>query len=302
MYILLKLLLLINNMEAIYNLSPLELYEKAQIFKNMNDYDNFAIYITMAANYNYEPAIKCFTYDNIIGNTKENYNITFNFYSESSIDENLQENTYSLYMLARIYNYGLIGDINLDLAIELYKRSISKGCVMAIYNLAKIYCDRGDYKQGIELYKIGIIKGNIECCNGLAYMYYYELGIEQNYEKAEELYQQAALGGSDLAINNLCIIYAKSYFKNKRNEIIQFFSKINQIEKIADIYGFDETICTIIRDNYKYQKTITDYELEISDLKKEVANLKAHIAASPDGELYFQAKSEWDNINANKKS
>src|SRR6266481_4963936 len=78
---------------SIHNLPPDELYHKAIIFKELSDYDNYIIYLTMAANLNHMLAIEYLynDYRNDCIHKKQDYNKTINFY-ETSIEYGFSAN------------------------------------------------------------------------------------------------------------------------------------------------------------------------------------------------------------------
>lgn len=101
-------------MDLIYLLFTKELYEQALIFKQKQDYDNYMIYITMSANYEYPDAIdniyRCDTY------LKQNYAVTIHFYRNCG-----SKNAYSLHFLAYMHEEGLGVEKDYDEAFKLYQ-------------------------------------------------------------------------------------------------------------------------------------------------------------------------------------
>ena len=56
----------------------------------------------------------------------------------------------------------------------------------------------------------------------------------------------------------------------------------------------------LIKDYRKQIILIVELQRENTEYKKEINELKTHIMASPEGELYFEAKKRWD-INTSKQ-
>ena len=376
-------------MEHIYNLSGEELYNQALDFLKTKDYDNYAIYITMAANYQNADAIKTIYNNDYYRN--QNYSRTFKFYEQSA--NNLSQNSYSLHYLAYMYENGLWIKKDIAKAFNLYQLAIEKNNVHSICKIAFLYIADGKYSQAIELYQSQIKQNNTDAMNGLAEMYVHGFGIKQdfskakkllkasyklgnlislvklakiyangygveiNYAKAIKLYEKSVENESGTACNNLAKIYdagqavkqninkaielyklgielgsvtchvnlailylknnivdyeqivyilqqgyekgslyaflklvsvyKKPYFKNKQADIFDYFYNIGQLEKLKDIYNFNDYVITVIK---------TKYELEAQNIKLKVENLdlKTHIESSPDGKLYFEAKREWE--------
>ena len=275
-------------MQHLYNLSGEELYNKAQEFLLLKNYNDYAIYMIMAANYDYAGAINDIIDDKIL--KKQNYDLTGSFYIETSEDICLEKNNFSIYWLANMYRSGIHVEHDYNKAIELYKKSIDKGCIYSITSLAYTYRSIEKYTEAIELYEIGISKGLSGCYNNLAYMYINELGIEKDYDKAEKLLQIAVEKNNIVALNNLATLYTRNFFADKKDDIVQYFNKINRTDKLVQIYNFDEYTITLIKNNYKLKN-------KNASLKTKNNDLKTHIAASPDGILYLEAKKEWDTYN-----
>lgn len=379
-------------MQDIYNLSGEELYKQSLDFLKARNYDNYAIYITMAANYQYNDAV-----ETIYGNDyykNQNYSNTLKFYLDSAND--LSQNSFSLHFLAYMYANGLgvkmdkaeslklyklaieknnlysvcnlayghiTGDKNYDLAIELYQSAIKENNTLAMNSLGDMYLEgwgvKQDYKEAKKLYtqakklgsllsliNLGIMYKNgkgveinytkavrlyekaIEresgtASNNLASMYDQGIGVEKNIKKAIELYNLAITMGSTAAHNNLVnlyfannmidyelivdilqkgyqkgskralkkliSVYKDSHFKNRQTEIFDYLHSIDQMEKLKDVYNYDNYIIAIIK---------TKYELAAQNikLKAENADFKTHIESSPDGILYLEAKAEWDTM------
>ena len=305
--------------DHIIKLSPEELYEKALEFKKINDIDNYYIYMTMSANYNYKLAEDELENDYKLKlHVKQNHSNTIKFY------EVTKNYSYSANYFGYMYDSGQ--DITQDYskAIELYEVAIAKGNAYAMSNLGIIYGNGEgviqDHNKAKELYERAILKGNSTAMTNLAYMYNHGNGVTQNYNKAVELYQMAVEKGCGISMNNLAYMYSRGngvtqdynksieiyqmaiekgritsinnlviiYKKTKTNkqDIINYFLKINQQDRLKDIYKYDDYDIQLIVDYSKLTKKITEFE-------KKINELETHIMASPEGELYFEAKEHW---------
>ena len=271
-------------MEHLYNLSGEKLYKKAIEFKLLENYDNYIIYMTMAANYEYQAAIDIIYIDKSY--EKQDYANTLNFYLETSIDQNLIKNSYSIHFLAFMYRNGLAVEQDNQKAKKLYKRSCKKECQYSFNNLGAMYLyGHGitkNFKKAKILFELAIQKGFLQANGHLACMYQYGLGINIDYYKAAELYKLITEIDPNTFIDHLVDTYKNPCFKNNKNEIISYFNKINRVDLLNNLYGFDEYVISLIRDNYQ--------------LSKENKELKTHIEASPDGKLYLEAKIEWQKL------
>ena len=242
------------NFDHITKLSPEELHEKALKFKEENDYDNYWIYITMSANYDYKIAIDSMNNYKLF--EKQSYPITKQFY------ETTKDYSYSVYHLALLYAADGIGVVK-------------------------------DYNKTKELFEIAIIKDNSCAMFGLGVMYENGIGVSQNYKKAKELYETAIEKGNSKAMTNLISMYRSSSIPNNKSDVINYFLKINKPEKLQEIYNYDDCVIELLIENNKLKS-------KNNELEKKINELETHIMASPDGELYFEAKENWD-VNLKQK-
>lgn len=271
-------------MQDLYYLSAEEFYNRAIEFKLKNDYDNYAIYMIMAANYGNDKAIDFFKGRKII---KQNIIFTLKFYIDSAYDVSLDKNSYSIWFLGYIYCSGLGVERNYDKAIELYKKAIDKGCNRSLVGLGFCYEQIGKYDDAVKIYELGITKKIYGCYNNLAILYKRGHGVTIDLDKAEYLYHIAIERNHKQAFINLILLYKTPYFANKIGHVIQYLNKINRLDKITDIYTLDEFLISVIKKYYAL-------EAENAILKTKINDLETHIAASPDGTLYLEAKKQWD--------
>ena len=280
------LLILTARMEEIINMPMDKLYSKAIKFKQINDYNNYYIYMTMAANYNHSEAINCLMEDYYAKeNLKQDHMVTFSFYEQTN------DLTYSMNYLANMYKNGNGVEQNYQKAIELYMRANEKGNVCAMNNLAFMYRNGNgveqNYQKAIELYMRAIEKGNLTSMNNLAHMYQNGNGLDKNYQKAIELYKQAIEKGSTFALENLTRLYRKHKSLFNKKEIIDFFLA-KYPDNLKTIFNYDSDMISCLQENYIIRK-------ENSELKKINKELTDHINLSPGGNEYFEVVNEWKN-------
>ena len=81
---------------------------------------------------------------------------------------------------------GIYCDLDIELAIELYKKGIENGSGIAANNLAIVYKNKQEYKKAFELYEI---TQNLNKSNSLqlALCYYFGIGTEKSVQKAFEI-------------------------------------------------------------------------------------------------------------------
>ena len=315
--------------DHILKLSAQKLYEKALQFKeSKKDYDNYCIYMTMSANYGYKLAEEDLDND-YTGpklHTKQNYKDTIKFYEET------KDYSYSANYLGYIYNdeSNILMRQDNDKAMELYEIAIKKGNKHAIHNLACMYENpqnvSHNFNKARELFEMSVNKGNSYSVTSLAQMYSKGKGVDQDHKKAKELYEMGVIRGNFVAIHNLALMYEKGEgvltnpdkarelyemaiekgdmeevdqltrlyrltdLKNDKEKVISYYTKINKMDRLKEIYNFDDNHMQLIVNNNKKEE-------KINKLKRKIKELKTHIMASPEGELYFEAKAHYSNVS-----
>ena len=260
------------------NLSREGLYDKAQEFKEKEDWNNYFIYMTMSANLEYKPAI----YDLIRSEfKKQDCTKTLEFY------EKTKEYGYSKAILGFIYGIGIGVEKNIELAINYYKQAIEMGNSMAMVSLAyrHRFSNMGvekDEEKVIDLYNKAIESENPGAFHGLA-CYYRAQG---DLEKTVEYFELAIKHFYPLSRDNLILTYQN--YPNAKDEkyIINYFLDIDDSEALTKIYNYTDNIISILKEK-------RDLEKEIQVLRKENREMRNHIESSPDGILYFEALAEW---------
>lgn len=256
-------IIIINNlMENILNLSGEELYNKAKFYEKVKAYNNSAICMTMAANYKYHKAIDTIYSTNTY--EKQDYNITKKFY----IDTAHGDNSFSINILAYMYEFGLGVERDINLAVMLYKTAIEKGNFYSMTNLGYLY----EYKKNkaIELLRL-----SIETCfiNNISLN---NISFVQAIDKLRCL---------DYNIATVDRIKDADLYLSK--------SKIKTISLLELMFDLDKYIIELLIVKYDSHKTI-------GKLKKTILDLETHILYSPGGEEFLKIKNEWEKNNTKK--
>ena len=250
-------------MDLIYTLSGKELYDRAIIFRRNFDFNNFIIYITMAANYDYDLAVyniyTCKTYQ------KQNYAITLKFYEETAYNTNLK-NSYSIHFLAYMYSHGLGVEKNYNKAYELYMMAIKKGNLQSLMNIGFLEA-RGvgfDFKKIIDMCNREIENNDIGAYNKLGYMHEFGYGMEINHVEAIRLYEIGVEKGHTQSLYMLARILENNS-KHKCNYV-----KVLQLYKAAikkDHLGSLICLANMYKDRYNIKqngaKAIKLFEIAI---------------------------------------
>ena len=271
-------------METIFQLSGEELYTKALQYKYELAQDMLFKDEDMKKQ-NYSKTLEfyigtVYVYDNIIyGKKVENF---------------CNKNGYSIAYLGYMYDFGYGVTQNGLKALELHEKAIIRGVAYSMNSLGYAY-DNGtvvvrDYIKAAELFELAVEKGYSHAMSNLALLYQYGTGVTKNLIEAIELFEMAINKGDNDVIHNLVILYKDNKDEIDEDIIIKGLSKINQLDCLKEIYGYNDDCINFI-------KKVLNHEKEIDELKKENDELKKHIMASPDGELYFEAKKHWDENN-----
>lgn len=311
------------------NMSPTDLFNQAIKFLKLLDYNNYFIYMTMAANLNHSDAIIYLNKDYDANNTsKQDHLQTLDFYVRTSnysysanylgymyengigIDQNYSKaiELYELAIesndpaamnnLANMYEHAKGLERNYFKAIELYEKAIKLNYSTAMNNLARMYqCGKGierNYSKAIELYNQAIKLDNSTAMFNLAFMYEEGIGIEKNYSKAIELYKNAiALGDLD-ALNNLTSIYRNSKKLFNESDINDYFIE-KYPEKLKIIFGYSDKMIKCLQENYVLKEENNKLKQEITLINKLNTELIDHINFMPDGAQYLETKKNWEN-------
>jgi len=215
--------------QHIISLSPKDLYDQGLIFKLKQDYNNYCMYMVMAANYDYDLAIQELfnDYQNNCHNSflhkKQDLKVTKPFY------EMTQQYSYSLNYLGYILNndnsleyYEKAGQImknpvaqcnlgchyekqkDYDKAIMFFELSLEQGFGNSALMLGNIYQNKSEYELACKYYELALTKGCIQAYSHLGGMYYLGLFYKQDYEKAAELFEMGHLKGDMSSTVHLC--------------------------------------------------------------------------------------------------
>lgn len=248
----------------IISLSAKELYDRALIYKNDKDYNNYSIYMTMSANYGYELAKEDLhdDYDNYELYHNQDYSITKKFY------EFTQDYGYSLMYLGYIYEFE-DEDRDYDKAKNFYELAIKKGNVPSINNLAVMYRDgrvtTPDFQKAKELFKIAIIKGYMESINNLGTMYYKGKDVKLNINKARIYFQMGIDGGSSYAMTCLGKIYYNEHNYIKAKELWEMAIKKGNVHALNQL-GLLYKRGQVIKRNFNRAKKLFELAIDKGNL------------------------------------
>ncbi len=100
--------------------------------------------------------------------------------------------------------------------------------------LDSYYYDLDDFESSVRYSEIGAEAGNADAIRRLGYAYRYGEGVEQNLEKAAELYGRAADMGDAKAINNLGLMYefGRGVEMNKE-KAVELYAKASELGHAA---------------------------------------------------------------------
>ena len=105
---------------------------------------------------------------------------------------------YAEKQIGDIYFYGGYGvDKNHDKAIEWYKKAyeLGKHSDYSLNNIGGYFCDRGDYEEALEWWRIGESYDYPKCIMNLGWAYRYGKGVDTDYLTAIEYFKRVIASG-----------------------------------------------------------------------------------------------------------
>lgn len=261
-----------STIESITKLSGQELYDQGLVFKQNKDWSNYAVYMTMAANYDNELA-KQDIEDVMNGKFRmlQNHKHTMSFY------EATQQWSYSTYYLGHMYFHGRGVKRDFVKSQKYYETAANQGNTRAMHCLGRLY-SRGcpGIKKDLELSRKYYEQASLSSwrsiyCLGLAYDQ--GTSVPKDYNKAAELYKQAVSKGGKKAIEKLRNLYATTDLKDNTAETINYFSSIDQVNHLQKIYKFDTYIMDLLRENTELAKKNNSIRNNVTEANKKLINV-----------------------------
>ena len=128
----------------------------------------------------------------------------------------------------------------------------------------------------------------------LGWLYTKGIHFPKSNDMARKFYEQSILKGNELAYYYIKWVDAKHYDQYKQPMLDHLF-ETNQENRIYEICGYvSDNKIDLHKKIYQLKKENDKYKYKNSILEKENNELKTHIMASPDGQLYFEAKESWN--------
>mmetsp|Transcript_18184 Transcript_18184/g.48000 ORF Transcript_18184/g.48000 Transcript_18184/m.48000 type:complete len:207 (-) Transcript_18184:113-733(-) len=134
---------------------------------------------------------------------------------------------------------------DIDAIVELFTRSADAGYVEAqhalggFYNVGYMVPEKDDVAAA-EYFRLAAEQGKAESMSNLATMYKDGVGVEQNFEKALELYNQAYDAGNDMSGFNLAAMHANGIGTEK-----DLYKARELLEGILGFQGAPEALAQV---------------------------------------------------------
>ena len=196
----------------------------------------------------------------------------------------------AMILLGKLYSDGKSGVQNYGKAKELFETAIELGSISAISLLANLYCyGKGvpkDFKKAKELTQMAVDKGDVNALVVLGLMWQEGTGGEKDIKEARKLFEAALEKNHPTALNRILILYRDTDLKNDRAYVIDYFNKINKLDRVKLIYKYDDWVIDLIKENLEMKNRIKGLENDNSEMQD-------HIMASPEGSLFFEAREDW---------
>lgn len=121
----------------------------------------------------------------------------------------------------------LMPSVVVNLVKRIYEQDIEFDNAMAANNLASLYYGgrvggKPDYEQAAKYYEIADRLGYSLATENLAYIYYYGLGTDVDYEKAYLFFSKATLSGRYEAMYKLGDMFRFGYYVEKNEHMTAF--------------------------------------------------------------------------------
>jgi TPR repeat protein len=107
--------------------------------------------------------------------------------------------------LAKEYEGGRFGEVNLKEAIRWYSQAASTGSEWDQHNLGLVYLKSGQFKKAFHAFEEGADRKYIPSMRLLGRMYYKGQGVDKNVKKAMDLWSEGAAGGNILSKRELMV-------------------------------------------------------------------------------------------------
>lgn len=192
-----------------------------------------------------------------------------------------------------IFEQGLLKTvINLDEAFINFKKSVEiDNNPVGLNGEGNAYFNKNQFEMAAELYKLAIHGGNIDALNNLGICYEFGKGVEQNNDKALELYYQGKEKGHLDAAINYAILKIKIAIKINNyscfSECLKILQNVTLTNKNnPEIYYFMGLIYEIGIDLFEDGNIIKNHYLAFLNYKK-AAELNFGKAYTKLGICYF---------------
>ena len=119
-----------------------------------------------------------------------------------------QDNATAEFALGVMYHQAM-GVPKDDAAAVRWLEKAAKEVPPAVFALAKLHEDNGNYAEALKWYRLLASQGDADSQNDVGHMYETGRGVAQNYAEAAKWYRLAADQGNAEAQNNLGTLYAK---------------------------------------------------------------------------------------------
>ena len=153
-------------------------------------------------------------------------------------------NIYAAFEIGRIYAFAYEPMHDHEKAIYWYTIASNAGLLGATNNLANLYCkDSETFKQGIELFQKSVNSGHELAMYNLASYYWYGDGVEEDEEKALDLWQKSADLGWRQSLKQLGEI--AEFFDKDYRKAIEYYEKAMERGEYSASYDMARAFCKL---------------------------------------------------------
>lgn len=184
-------------------------------------------------------------YGNGIGVDKDSAK-AFEFFKKASENNDAT----AMYNLGYYYSKGDCIEKDFFAALDYYEKAYQKGIEKALINIGEIYIEQKEFGKAKEKFNEALKSASPEIVSygkyGLGLLYLEGLGVERDFEKAVELFEESGKGGYSFAYSKLGLIYSSESISGEEknlNTAARYFLKDKEFFDEQNMYLLMKESC-----------------------------------------------------------
>ena len=184
-------------------------------------------------------------YGNGIGVDKDSAK-AFEFFKKASENNDAT----AMYNLGYYYSKGDCIEKDFFAALDYYEKAYQKGIEKALINIGEIHIEQKEFGKAKEKFNEALKSASPEIVSygkyGLGLLYLEGLGVERDFEKAVELFEESGKGGYSFAYSKLGLIYSSESISGEEknlNTAARYFLKDKEFFDEQNMYLLMKESC-----------------------------------------------------------